>query len=65
LIYVSSVLFFAGSLIAALAGNFTVILIGRTIQGVGGGGLIALTEVSAQTGPLGSLPGPVTSRCFY
>lgn len=45
LIYVTSALFAAGSLVAALANNFTVILVGRTIQGVGGGGLLALTEV--------------------
>lgn len=45
LIYLSSALFAAGSLIAALAGNFSVILAGRTVQGVGGGGLLALTEV--------------------
>ncbi|KAJ0115846.1 hypothetical protein J7T55_004015 [Diaporthe amygdali] len=45
LIYLSSVLFAAGSLVAALAGNFSVVLAGRTIQGVGGGGILALTEV--------------------
>lgn len=45
MIYLASALFAAGSLIAALANNFTVVLVGRTIQGVGGGGLIALTEV--------------------
>lgn len=45
MIYVTAALFAAGSLIAALANNFTVILVGRTIQGVGGGGLLALTEV--------------------
>ncbi|KAM7185636.1 putative mfs multidrug transporter protein [Naviculisporaceae sp. PSN 640] len=45
MIYVASALFAAGSLIAALANNFTLVLVGRTIQGVGGGGLIALTEV--------------------
>jgi MFS family permease len=45
MIYVSIVLFFAGSLIGALAGNFSVIIVGRTIQGLGGGGLIALTEM--------------------
>ena len=43
LIYVSLVLFLAGSIIAALANNFTVILVGRSIQGIGGGGIIALT----------------------
>lgn len=45
LIYVSTVFFAVGSLIAALANNFQVLLVGRTVQGVGGGGLIALTEV--------------------
>jgi MFS family permease len=45
LIYVSIALFAAGSLIGALAGNFTVLLAGRTIQGIGGGGIIVLTEV--------------------
>lgn len=45
LIYLSSALFAAGSLVAALAGNFGVILAGRTVQGIGGGGLLALTEV--------------------
>ncbi len=45
MIYLSAALFGAGSLVAALAGNFTVLIAGRTIQGVGGGGLIALTEV--------------------
>lgn len=45
MIYISAALFGAGSLVAALAGNFTVLIAGRTIQGVGGGGLIALTEV--------------------
>ncbi|KAF2253237.1 MFS general substrate transporter [Trematosphaeria pertusa] len=45
LIYLSLVLFAAGAIIAALANNFTVILVGRSIQGVGGGGIIALTEI--------------------
>ncbi|KLU88153.1 hypothetical protein MAPG_07140 [Magnaporthiopsis poae ATCC 64411] len=45
LIYGTLVLFLAGSLVAALAGDFTILIVGRTIQGVGGGGLIALTEV--------------------
>ncbi|KAL8400147.1 hypothetical protein RB594_000522 [Gaeumannomyces avenae] len=45
LIYGTLVLFLAGSLVSALANNFTVLIAGRTIQGVGGGGLIALTEV--------------------
>jgi MFS family permease len=36
--------FFAGTLLAGLSENFTHML-GRSIQGVGGGGLIALTEI--------------------
>ena len=45
LIYLSLALFTAGAIIAALADNFTVILIGRSIQGIGGGGIICLTEI--------------------
>jgi MFS family permease len=45
LIYFSLVLFTAGAIIAAVANNFTVILVGRSIQGIGGGGIIALTEI--------------------
>lgn len=53
LIYVSLIFFLAGSIIAALADNFTVILVGRSIQGVGGGGIICLTEmVVVDTVPL-------------
>ena len=37
--------FTAGAIISALAHNFTVLLVGRSIQGVGGGGIIALTYV--------------------
>ncbi|KAL1894783.1 hypothetical protein Cpir12675_003524 [Ceratocystis pirilliformis] len=45
LIYISILLFFAGSLIAALADSFEVVIAGRTIQGCGGGGILSLTEV--------------------
>ena len=45
LIYVASLLFGIGSLIAALAKSFNVVVIGRAVQGAGGGGLLALTEV--------------------
>ncbi|CAK7272979.1 hypothetical protein SEPCBS119000_005409 [Sporothrix epigloea] len=45
MIYLMIVFFAAGSLVAALSNNFTILIAGRTIQGVGGGGLIALTEV--------------------
>jgi len=36
------VFFTAGSLIACLAHDFTVLLVGRSVQGVGGGGIITL-----------------------
>lgn len=45
LILLAITLFFAGVLMAALAQNFTLMLTGRSIQGVGGGGIIALTEI--------------------
>ncbi|KAF2277437.1 MFS general substrate transporter [Westerdykella ornata] len=45
LIYVSLAFFLAGSIVAAVADNFTVILVGRSLQGVGGGGIIVMTEV--------------------
>ncbi|KAL1897369.1 hypothetical protein Sste5346_004105 [Sporothrix stenoceras] len=45
MIYLMVIFFAAGSLIAALAKNFSVLIAGRTIQGIGGGGLVALTEV--------------------
>ncbi|TGZ76359.1 MFS general substrate transporter [Ascodesmis nigricans] len=45
IILLGLVFFTAGSIIGGVANNFTVLLIGRSIQGVGGGGLIALTEI--------------------
>ncbi|KIW07815.1 uncharacterized protein PV09_01735 [Verruconis gallopava] len=45
LILGSLVLFGIGAIVAAVANNFTVILVGRSIQGIGGGGVIALTEI--------------------
>ncbi|KAL4934789.1 hypothetical protein BDV06DRAFT_229450 [Aspergillus oleicola] len=44
-LFTAVVAFTAGSIIAALAQNLTVLLTGRCIQGIGGGGIIALTEV--------------------
>jgi MFS family permease len=53
LIYVSLAFFLAGSIVPAVAHNFTVVLVGRAIQGVGGGGIISLTElVVVDTVPL-------------
>ncbi|KAI1387590.1 major facilitator superfamily transporter [Hypoxylon trugodes] len=45
MLYFSSAGFAGGSLIAALAQNFNIVLIGRTVQGAGGGGLIVLLEI--------------------
>ncbi|KAF1975638.1 MFS general substrate transporter [Bimuria novae-zelandiae CBS 107.79] len=45
LIYLSLAFFLAGAIVAAVANNFTVILVGRSIQGIGGGGIICLTEI--------------------
>lgn len=42
---ISIVLFFVGCLVSGLAHNFTAMLVGRSIQGVGGGGILALTEI--------------------
>ncbi|KAL8776008.1 MAG: hypothetical protein Q9213_008412 [Squamulea squamosa] len=39
------VFFLIGAIIAAVARNFAVLLVGRSLQGIGGGGLIALTEI--------------------
>lgn len=39
------VFFTVGSIVAAVAKNFTVLIIGRTLQGVGGGGVVALNEI--------------------
>ena len=44
-IMVALVFFLVGAVIASVASNFAVLLVGRSLQGVGGGGLIALTEI--------------------
>jgi MFS family permease len=38
-------LFTIGAIIASVANNSAVMLVGRSVQGVGGGGLVALTYV--------------------
>lgn len=38
-------LFVAGTIIASVANNVALLLVGRSIQGVGGGGLVGLTYV--------------------
>ena len=45
LIILSLVLFTVGSIVAAVSHNITTLLIGRSIQGAGGGGILSLTEV--------------------
>ena len=42
---VACILFAVGSLIPALAKNFTMMLIGRSIQGLGGGAIMTLGEI--------------------
>jgi len=42
----ASIVFFAvGSIVAAVATNFTMMLVGRSIQGIGGGGILTLGEI--------------------
>ncbi|KIW92317.1 uncharacterized protein Z519_07301 [Cladophialophora bantiana CBS 173.52] len=44
-IMVSIALFFVGVMMAALSNDFGLLLAGRSIQGIGGGGVIAMTEI--------------------
>ncbi|KAH6716538.1 major facilitator superfamily domain-containing protein [Leptodontidium sp. MPI-SDFR-AT-0119] len=44
-LYVSLTLLAVGALLAAVAHNFTLLLVGRSLQGVGGGGIIVLCEI--------------------
>src|SRR5882757_6901982 len=43
-VYAAVLIFLAGSLVSALAPNMLVLVVGRAIQGAGGGGLFALTQ---------------------
>ena len=45
MVMVGLVFFLIGALVAALASDFGTLLVGRSFQGIGGGGLIALTEI--------------------
>ena len=42
---ITNVLFFIGSLVGALSSNAVVLITGRVIQGIGGGGLVVLTNI--------------------
>lgn len=45
MILVALTFFLAGAIVAAVAHDFAILLVGRSLQGVGGGGLIALIEI--------------------
>ena len=45
LLLVTLLFFTVGAIVGALAQNVTTLLVGRSIQGVGGGGIISLTEI--------------------
>ncbi|KAF4624384.1 hypothetical protein G7Y89_g13784 [Cudoniella acicularis] len=45
LLLVTALFFAVGSILAAVATNFTMMLIGRSIQGIGGGGILTLGEI--------------------
>jgi MFS family permease len=46
IIVLANVVFLVGSLICALAHNMTTIIAGRAVQGVGGGGILILANIS-------------------
>src|SRR6478609_8690933 len=43
-IYAAILIFLAGSVVSALSVNMFMLIVGRAIQGIGGGGLFALTQ---------------------
>ena len=45
MVYLALSLSLAGTLIGAPANSFTCLLVGRTVRGVGGGGVVALTDI--------------------
>lgn len=45
LVFVTLAFFLVGAIVAAISNNFTVMIVGRVIQGLGGGGIIALVEI--------------------
>lgn len=45
LLILSLIFFTAGTIVCAVANNFTVMLVGRSIQGIGGGGILTLSQV--------------------
>jgi len=45
MVYAALTFFLLGTLIGATAKNFTFLLVGRTVQGIGGGGIVSLTDI--------------------
>ncbi|QIW97246.1 hypothetical protein AMS68_002764 [Peltaster fructicola] len=56
----ANVLFFAGSLVAGFAVSLGMLIVGRTLQGIGGGGIIVLSNIC-----VGDLFSPRTRGIFY
>jgi MFS family permease len=46
ILLLANVVFFAGSLTAALANSIGMLIVARAIQGIGGGGLLTLVNIS-------------------
>lgn len=46
MLIIANIVFLVGSLVAALSHSLTQLLVGRALQGTGGGGLITLVEIS-------------------
>ncbi|KAJ0342140.1 hypothetical protein COL922a_001531 [Colletotrichum nupharicola] len=46
ILIIANVVFMVGSLVGALAGTLTVLVAGRAVQGLGGGGLMALVNIT-------------------
>ncbi|KAM0276944.1 hypothetical protein ACHAQH_006229 [Verticillium albo-atrum] len=46
ILIIANIIFLAGSLVCALAYDLPMLLAGRTVQGIGGGGLITLVEIA-------------------
>lgn len=45
MLYAAMTFFLLGTLVCATAGNFTFLLVGRSIQGIGSGGIVSLTDI--------------------
>lgn len=59
-ILIANFIFFVGSLIAALSINIGMLIVARVIQGIGGGGLVVLTNIC-----IGDLFSPRRRGAYY